>query len=184
MRDQMRGSRLPISAMAVALAMLTMSCGAPPATTEASDSGAASDPVDAPNATSPTATELQFDATAEVVGSILTITGKTNAPDGAVVSFEVTDAAWREGDGTTGQFYEGSDAVAGGAFTHEVDVSAFQPGELDVWAGLVPMHPEQPQAVRDLYGETGAMMTGPSVRQVGEFSQASVDLSVQLEPIE
>jgi hypothetical protein len=126
----------------------------------------------------PTSTSVRLDLEARVEGRTIVIAGTTDLPDGVYLLWEVDTLAY----GVPGEIVQGEVRTAGGRFEDRVDVSGWPVGKVDVWVGFELFSDsdyQQPREVVDWFGPLGENLTGPNVRDMGDYRR--VDDAVTLE---
>ncbi len=114
-----------------------------------------------------TENDVSFTMDAEIQGQELTISGAATVPDGAIICYEVT-ASDRV---VLGNFARGGIKVDDGSYLAAIDISEFEPSELQVWAAfqtvMASSSGKQPPEIIEQYGEAGEKMTGEQVVKSG-----------------
>jgi hypothetical protein len=67
-------------------------------------------------------------------------------------------------------------AVGGGRFEHQIDLSHWPPGAIEVWVGFelyLDSDGRQPREVVEWFGPQGENLTGPNVEDWGEFRRVT-----------
>jgi hypothetical protein len=117
--------------------------------------------------------DVELEATAIVVDGTVRVTGTTDLPEGA-------NLAWRIGPALVGTpLAEGSVEVRDGAFAFSADAGDWPWARVYATVELF-IDDEQPQAVRDRYGDGGERMDGPDVQRDSGDAYLSVDVEVRL----
>lgn len=129
--------------------------------------------------------EVLLTAEAEISGESLIISGTATVPDGALIAYEITDSAWREGgfdeDGNPlGQWIEGNVPVESGTYSTKVNTNEMSPGEIEIWLAFqtILSGAEQPPEIVELYGSMGESITGPDVIETGGMKRVETTVTV------
>jgi hypothetical protein len=125
--------------------------------------------------------EVKILANATIQKDKLVVEGMVTVPDGALLSYEITDAKFRSGSGLTGKTLGGNILVKGKSFNKSFPLNQFSRGEIEVWLGFQTITgPEkQPKEVIDLYGELGEKLKGSQVTTAGNLKRVELALRVQ-----
>ena len=155
-------ARMPRAACVGLLSWLMVSC--------APDTGA---PVAAPSGTEPVVLEVGHD----MRWRELRIEGKTDLPDGAVLSYRVTHAVTDEVPvnewPARNLISDGTAVVQAGQYWASLNTTYWPRGQVRVRIEF-PIAP-QPDAVRQQYGEFGEQLAGDNVTTLGTSKVLSVE---------
>jgi len=122
-------------------------------------------------ATGPPTASLTVDPVVD--GTALVVRGTSDLPDGTILLYEVRHERLEHDPETPIQMLlvEGSMTVDQGAFEAVVDLSNFEPGDVDVWVALemqLSGGATQPRETVRRFGSDGARMEGGNVVDLGE----------------
>ena len=104
----------------------------------------------------------------------VTVAGASDLSDGAILSYELRHEHYEFDPETPREmlFAEGTMTVDGGRYTADVDLSAFEPGEIEVWVAFqmdfINSDRTQPAAIIRQFGERGELLEGDNVVDLGE----------------
>lgn len=110
-------------------------------------------------------TDVELTLDAELSGGRLAIGGVATVPDGALISYELEGPE----DCPEDCHVEGRTPVRDGEYSVSIDVSGWGDGNYEVYAAFITNMADatQPDAVLELYGESGESMTGDTVVRDG-----------------
>ena len=134
-------------------------------------------------ATPPPTVELAM--TVERDGDRVHINGNTDLPDDAILAFEVRHEDYEIDPETPIDmlFTEGLTTVSNGEFQIEVNISSFEPGEIQIWLAFqmkfINSNRAQPRQVIRQFGNRGELLRGENVTNHGEDGKR-VELSQTL----
>lgn len=112
----------------------------------------------------------------ELDGRHLTISGKANVPDGALLDYAIEQIGGA-GPGTLSD----RAVVTDGQYTADTDLSEFQPGEVSVWVAFMPLSDAgQPEEVIDIFGIAGENLTGRQVTEYGALKRVEAEKIITL----
>ena len=133
----------------------------------------AAEPAEAP----PAGNTVNLDITESVIASgAFRLSGTTNIPDGATLSYRVEHDGFASGD-FDGQLM-GDLPVADGAFDVELDVTGWPTGHATTWISLEMRG--QPAAVVEAYGANGEQLAGPNVISSGSAKRVELKIDVPI----
>lgn len=112
-------------------------------------------------------TEVELAVSAKVMDDTILIEGTATVPDGAFVFYGLEPEACAADSLGPECSAGGALEVHDGRFTGRAVVSAFPPGQVDVWVVFRVVGNEQPSFVVETYGELGQNIVGPKVEETG-----------------
>jgi len=124
-----------------------------------------------------TSVSLQADAVRE--GNTVVISGTTDLPDGAYITYvmrrDYGDEPW------PADFYlvDGDMLVSSGKF--EATLSDVPEGKLEVWVAfqtILETEIRQPEEIINRFGEMGEKLTGPNVTEVGDARRVEITITL------
>ena len=107
-------------------------------------------------------------------GVLVRLEGTTDLSDGAVLAYELRheDVDYDPETPRDMLFREGRTTVSGGRYAIEVDISSFEPGEIEVWLAFqmdfINSDLTQPAHIIRQFGERGELLEGDNVTDLGE----------------
>ena len=117
---------------------------------------------------------VELAMTVERDGGRVHIEGNTDLPDDAILAFEVRHEGYEIDPETPIDmlFAEGLTTISNGEFQIEVNISSFEPGEIEVWVAFqmrfINSNRTQPRQVIRQFGDRGELLQGDNVTNHGE----------------
>ena len=117
---------------------------------------------------------VELAMTVERDGGLVHIDGNTDLPDDAILAFEVRHEGYEIDPETPIDmlFAEGLTTVSNGEFHIEVNISSFEPGEIEIWVAFqmrfINSSRTQPRQVIRQFGDRGELLQGDNVTDHGE----------------
>lgn len=100
---------------------------------------------------------------AKVEGTSVVGSGSADLPDGTLISYGAYGPEKEQ---------EGLSVIESGSYRFSIDISSWQPGEIEIWAAfqtVVGSSKAQPKEVIDMYGKNGEHI--PDGKQVGQLKR-------------
>ena len=132
-----------------------------------------------PTAAPPSARFVELSLNPYLHGNLLTIEGRTNLPDRAILMYEVRDGA------PAPRVISGIMAVQLGRYVAQTNLSGWQAGTIEVWVGfqtLLGSDEKQPEEVIERYGEMGEFLYGDNVTETDGFKRVEVTQTLEFSP--
>jgi len=117
-------------------------------------------------------------------GRQLTIQGKTDLPNGALISYEIKHERFVLKHGEK-LFADGQATVSGGSYSSSFDLKGWPVGKVEVWVAfqtVLGTDIHQPTEVISRFGEAGERMEGSNVTKAGLLKRVELTKSLSLQP--
>ncbi len=107
-------------------------------------------------------------------GARVQLEGTTDLTDGAILAYELRHEQVDHDPETPRDmlFREGRMTVSNGRYAAEIDISSFEPGEIEVWVAFqmdfINSDLTQPGGILRQFGERGELLEGGNVTDLGE----------------